>query len=184
MKLRIIAGSLGRRYLTIDKQARGDFRPTQERVRQAIAETIKMSIGDAVVADLCAGSGAFGFEMASRGAETVHFVESDRERARCITKHIELFGIQSMCSVFTADAQRFVATCRQAYDIIFFDPPYDNSGLAALAGWLPGLLSEKGILIYERGISGVPPAALFPGVGFARNTRTYGDTAVEFISRL
>jgi 16S rRNA (guanine966-N2)-methyltransferase len=184
MRLRIVAGSLGRRFVSIDKKARmSGFRPTQERVRQAVAETIKTRIPGAVVVDLCAGSGAFGFEMASRGAKEVHFVENDRERARCITKHAALFDVQGMCRVFETDVRRFVSACRQRYDIVFYDPPYEDAGLAALAGTLSSLLSDQGVLIYERDISDVPPADIFPPVEVGRETRTYGDTAVEFVTR-
>jgi 16S rRNA (guanine966-N2)-methyltransferase len=184
MRLRIVAGSLGRRFITVDKNARmSEFRPTQERVRQAVAETIKTGIPGAVVVDLCAGSGAFGFEMASRGAERVHFVESDRARAQCIAKHIELFGVKDICTVIQADVRKFVPACRQQYDIVFYDPPYGDAGLAALAGQLPSLLSKNGVLLYERDVSEVPSSDIFPSADFNRETREYGDTAVEFIRR-
>ena len=182
MRLRIVAGSLGRRFVTIDKKAQG-FRPTQERVRQAVAETIKTMVPGAVVVDLCAGSGAFGFEMASRGASVVHFVESDRDRARCITKHAALFNLQGMCRVFETDVRTFIAACHQSYDIVFYDPPYGDAGLAALAGDLPALVSGNGVLIYERDVSDVPAPDTFQQTGFNRETREHGDTAVEYITR-
>jgi 16S rRNA (guanine966-N2)-methyltransferase len=183
MKLRIVAGSLGRRFITVDKKASRDYRPTQERVRQAVAETVKSRVPGAVVVDLCAGSGAFGFEMASRGAATVHFVESDGDRARCIAAHAAIFKIQGACRVFETDARAFVRACRTRYDIVFYDPPYGDAGLAALAGTLPSLLAPNGLLIYERGISHVPSAPVFPPDEVDRETRTYGDTAVEYVTR-
>ncbi len=185
MRLRIVAGSLGGRYVTVDKNASGmDFRPTQGRVRQAVAETVKTRIQGAAVLDLCAGCGAMGFEMASRGAKEVHFVEHNRARAQCITKHAVLFGVQVFCSVVQTDARKFVSSCRGSYDIIFYDPPYGNVALASLVKDLPDLLSEQGLLIYERNISDVLPANVLPHGGLSRETREYGDTAVEFISRL
>jgi 16S rRNA (guanine966-N2)-methyltransferase len=183
MKLRIVSGSLGGRYITLGKKTPQDFRPTQERVRQAVAETIKNRIPEAVVLDLCAGSGAFGFEMASRGAKEVHFIESDSERCRSITHHASLFGIEDTCTVIRTDARKFVSSCSRAYDIVFYDPPYEDAMLAQLAGKLPALLSECGILIYERDVSEVPPSGVFPPDEVGRETREYGDTAVEFITR-
>ena len=184
MRLRIVAGTLGGRYVTLDKKARpGDFRPTQERVRQAVSETIKLRIPGGTVVDLCAGSGALGFEMASRGAGQVLFVESDRARAQCITRHIELFGLQNTCRVFPTDVRTFVRSAKSTYDIVFYDPPYGDKGLAAHAGTLTGLVSENGILVYERDISEVPAPEAFPQAAFGRETREYGDTAVEFITR-
>jgi 16S rRNA (guanine966-N2)-methyltransferase len=184
MRLRIVAGTLGGRYITLDKKARSsDFRPTQERVRQAVSETIKLRIPGATVVDLCAGSGAFGFEMASRGAGQVLFVESDRARARCISRHIELFGLEMACRVLSADVRTFMRSATSTYDIVLYDPPYGDKGLAALAGTLLGLVSENGVLVYERDISHMPSAEAFPPAAFGRETRTYGDTAVEFITR-
>jgi 16S rRNA (guanine966-N2)-methyltransferase len=183
MRLRIVAGSLKRRYITVDKKAlAGAFRPTQERVRQAVAETVKTRLAGAAVVDLCAGSGAFGFEMASRGAARVHFVESDRPRAQCITKHIELFGVGDLCTVFQTDARTFASSRRGTYDIVFYDPPYGDAGLAALAADLPALLSDNGVLIYEHARSGLF-AASCSFAGCECETRDYGDTAVEFITR-
>jgi len=183
MKLRIVAGSLGRRFITLDKQSQ-DFRPTQERVRQAIAETIKLRIPGAAVVDLCAGSGAFGFEMASRGAASVHFVERDRNRAQSLSKHIELFALTDRCTIFPLDVRTFIRSARGPYDIVFYDPPYGDAGLAVLAGTVPALLSDQGILIYERDVSEVPPPNLFGALEFVRETRTYGDTAVEYVTRM
>jgi 16S rRNA (guanine966-N2)-methyltransferase len=185
MRLRIVAGSLGGRYIAVDKNASGmDLRPTQERVRQAVAETVKTRIQGVAVLDLCAGSGAFGFEMASRGAKEVLFVEHNRARAQCIAKHAGLFGIQAICTVVQTDARKFAASCRQTYDIVFYDPPYGDAALASLVKDLPHLLSEQGLLIYERNISDVLPANVLSHGGLSRETREYGDTAVEFISRL
>jgi 16S rRNA (guanine966-N2)-methyltransferase len=185
MRLRIVAGSFGRRFITVAKQAQ-DFRPTQERVRQAVAETIKMRIPGASVVDLCAGSGAFGFEMLSRGAASAHFVEHDRGRAGCIARHAELFRVSDMITVFQTDVQKFVqssVSSNRTYDIVFYDPPYGDAGLAACAGTLLRLVSGKGVLIYERDISEVPPPDAFPKAGYSLETREYGDTAVEFIAK-
>lgn len=148
MKLRITSGSLRGRVITIPPKLE-DFRPTLERYRQAIAESIKLSIVDAHVVDICAGSGAFGFEMLSRGARQVDFVEEHRGRSKHIEHHAELFGAQHSCTVFGTSVATFVQRSRTLYDIIYFDPPYEDSTLAQLTPQLFTLLAPKGILLYE-----------------------------------
>mgnify|MGYP003729959903 CR=1 FL=1 len=130
MNIRIISGSLRGRRIQIHRSA-GAFRPTSQRVREAVADSIAGSISGAVVADICAGSGAFGFEMLSRGARTVDFVERDAARAADISRHARKFGVEGQCRIIVHDAARFVRSQTIArYNIIFYDPPYDDDELA------------------------------------------------------
>ncbi len=187
MKLRIVSGTLSRRFVTVEKRAQ-QFRPTQERVRTAVAETLKARIPGARAADLCAGSGALGIELVSRGAAHVDFVEDDRGRAAVILRHCEAFGIKNQCTVITQDVRRFVDSydrqgANGSYDIIFHDPPYGDAGLASLVPAIAGLLAVEGVLVYEREKTGVSQGARLAAKGFSAEERTYGDTVVEFIRR-
>ncbi|MBN2188552.1 MAG: RsmD family RNA methyltransferase, partial [Chitinispirillaceae bacterium] len=83
MRLRIIAGVLRGRILQCPGRQLA-FRPTLERTRTAMADMLQPRIGGSITADLCAGSGAFGFEMLSRGAARVDFIENDRRAAELI----------------------------------------------------------------------------------------------------
>ena len=183
MRLRIVSGILSRKYIVVEKKAQ-NFRPTQERVRQAVCETIKTRIADAKVADLCAGSGAFGFECISRGAASVDFVENDDTRARCIRRHCGLFAIEDLCRVFRQDVRRFIPACDTRYDIIYYDPPYEERSLALLVADLTGLLSDNGLLIYERDSSSAPAYVTTLPPPYGRKERVYGDTAVDYISAI
>lgn len=147
-KLRIVSGALKGRYVTVENGA--DFRPTQECVRESAAEIVKRKILGAAAVDLCAGSGAFGFEMVSRGAASVDFVEIDGRLADIIAGNARRFGVDGKTKVIRDDVTRFIASAAKRYDIIFYDPPYDDPKLQALIPELLKLLAEKGILIYER----------------------------------
>ena len=181
MNLRIISGALrGRRIFLPEKQV--TFRPTKDRVRQSLAETIKEQIPGAVAADFCAGSGAFGIELASRGAAKVHFVERDRLLARSLSASIDSFGIGAQCSMFNKDIVTFVRQCTFSYDIIFFDPPYENEELAALIPAMISLLSNDGILLYEyspRLKKSRQPFEFADSKNVLVETKAYGDTAVD-----
>jgi 16S rRNA (guanine966-N2)-methyltransferase len=182
MKLRIVGGLLGRRVLTIPR-AGEEFRPTLEKSRASVAEIVKDIVAGTVVADLCAGSGAIGFELLSRGAKTVHFVENDRTRARLITEHCKLFGVTLSCSVYCEDVRRFVQHLPCFYDLVYFDPPYGDASLPAIVPLLAGGLVKGGLVLHERRKK-VPGAPLTPECGLRlTRTRTYGDTAVDFYER-
>ena len=106
MKLRIISGELKGRYVVVGEGI--GIRPTQERVRESVAEILKRRARGAAVADLCAGSGAFGFEMASRGASSVDFVEVDKLAAVKIRENADALGVADRVRVVRDDVRKFV----------------------------------------------------------------------------
>lgn len=177
MRLRIVSGSLGGRFLTV-RGRDGDFRPTSERVREAVANRLRPRAASSQVGDFCAGSGAFGFEMLSAGAGFVHFVEKDRGRAEVIRGHARQFGVEDRCAVFACDIRSFLAGPGQSYDIVYFDPPYDDAELRALTPALIARLNQGGVLIYERRTS---REATGPAAG-QTELSTYGDTTLEFFA--
>lgn len=182
MKLRIVGGKLGRRVITVPPAAE-KFRPTLEKSRISVAEIVKERLPGAVVADLCSGSGAMGFEFLSRGARIVHFIESDRLRALCITDHCKLFGVNISCSVFCEDVVRFVDHFPCKYDLMYFDPPYEDPSLGRTVSALADGLAKGGLLLHERRKKTAPPV-LVPGCSIVLSrTRTYGDSAVDFYEK-
>jgi 16S rRNA (guanine966-N2)-methyltransferase len=129
-------------------------------------------------ADLCAGSGAFGFEMLSRGAATMDFIEENRARCSLIRGNAAAFGVLDRCRFIAADAAAFVRSCSERYDILFFDPPYDEKTLPALVPFLVRLLTPRGRLVYQRRRKRgeVPIDRITPG---SPTIKFFGDTAVE-----
>ncbi len=181
MKLRIIAGLLKRRNIVITG-AVSEFRPTKEIVREAVAGYLQNRIAHARVADICAGSGAFGFEMLSRGAQSVHFVESNGQRCRMIKKNAALFNVDDTCRIFKQDVRGFLKRCAYSYDIIYYDPPYKDELLAEILPNILSYMAAKGILVFERQRDGGKKPALSDE--FCVKTRTYGDTELVFVTHL
>ena len=182
MKLRIISGEFKGRYLTLPNR-QVTFRPTQERVRQALLEIVKERIPGAIAADVCAGSGAFGVELVSRGAQTVHFVENDRLYGQTLVKHVKRFGIEEHCRIFIEDVRRFTQRRECSYDIVFYDPPYENDALALQTRPLLSLLSPVGVFMYERAAGRPFPGSITGSDEYLVDTRRYGDTEVDFFTR-
>ena len=107
--------------------------------------------------DLFAGSGALGFEAASRGAERVTMVEKSPAVARALLNNLKTLGL---CSVFVhaQDGLEFASRDTQRYDVIFLDPPFAGDYLPKLLEILPQRLNEGGLLYVESGAAiEVPP---------------------------
>jgi 16S rRNA (guanine966-N2)-methyltransferase len=95
------------------------------------------------VADLFAGSGAFGFEALSRGAAFACFVENDAAAAAAIKANAAELGATNRVQILGGSALALPGS--EPFDLMFADPPYaPGSGTAAAqavatAGWLaPG----------------------------------------------
>ena len=133
---------------------------------------VHADLADALVLDLCAGSGALGLEALSRGAAHVDFVEQSPASLRILTSNIALLGASDRCAVVRGDAVRHVAGLRAgAYDVSFADPPYADRTAAEIA--------ERWVRVPFAHVLGIEHAAsvVLPGGG---DTRRYGDTALTF----
>ena len=73
--------------------------------------------------DLFAGSGALGFEAASRGATKVVMVDSDSNTIKILRDNIDLLSAKQVEAI-CGDAIMFLQNCDQVFDVVFIDPPY------------------------------------------------------------
>ncbi|MFT7414600.1 MAG: 16S rRNA (guanine966-N2)-methyltransferase [Methylophagaceae bacterium] len=132
-QLRIIGGKWrGRKLNFPDVEG---LRPTPDRVRETLFNWLQDKIGNARCLDLFAGSGAFGFEAASRGAESVTMVESDPVASKQLQSHCQLLTAAN-CNVESKTAQQFLISSLQQFDIVFIDPPYKSNLWSEIAAQL------------------------------------------------
>ena len=173
MSIRVCAGLY--RSRKIECPAKG-VRPTTDRVKQAIFSTLPLAIEGALVLDLFAGSGNLGIEALSRGAEQVTFVDGSKDCSRIIEKNLRLLDALAHARIVRAEASSFLEHCRDEFDVIFMDPPY-NKGLASeLAPHVYTFVKTGGVLVIEH--SPHEPIPIQPW-----KTRTYGDTMITYITR-
>ncbi|MCU0609936.1 MAG: RsmD family RNA methyltransferase [Chitinispirillaceae bacterium] len=178
MNLRIVAGSLKGRVISC-RDSVLPFRPTLGRMRTSIADMMQPRCMGATAADLCAGSGAMGFELLSRGAARVDFVEKNRQAAGIIRSHAQKFGVTAQCRILEQDAESFIQGSGDFYDIIFFDPPYADLALSALVPLLTNRLADDGVVLFQRAAAAVSENALV----LPFQTKTFGDTVIELYRR-
>jgi 16S rRNA (guanine966-N2)-methyltransferase len=182
--IRIVAGERRGRLLRVP--AGRTVRPTSERLREAIFSALESRLGPLsglVVVDLFAGTGALGLEALSRGAEQCVFVEHDRRVAATLSANIAALGYcerSRTCISSYEQALEAMSARGLCYDVLFVDPPYRmlTEVVGRLAGYLPALLSARGVVVIE-GPKGVDPA-LGEAVMFQRR---YGDTLVTMVGR-
>jgi len=133
--LRIIAGIYRGRHLKSPPSL--DVRPTSDRLRETLFNILSPRIGNVRFLDLCAGSGAVGIEALSRGAAQATFVDRSRKMCGLIEANLDLCQVpEDQTEVFNSEAGDFLhhAITRKiaAWDIVYFDPPYQDDYLHVL----------------------------------------------------
>jgi 16S rRNA (guanine(966)-N(2))-methyltransferase RsmD len=154
-QVRIIGGEWKRTPLPV-LDALG-LRPTPDRVRETVFNWISHLRGgdwsEANVLDLFAGSGALGFEAASRGARSVLMLDSHTPVVRQLESIKDKLKADAV-TVMRGDAFATalgMAQRGQRFDLIFLDPPYNVQFLEKALPLCEGLLNEGGLVYAEAG---------------------------------
>ena len=158
--MRVISGSARGRRL---KELQGmDTRPTTDKVKESLFNIIQFEIEGRRVLDLFGGTGQLGIEALSRGAANCTFVEQRRDAVALIRENVKDCRFQEQAKIVQGDALSFLASCREKFDVILLDPPY-NKGLLeesiqSIAKF--DILAEHGIIVCESAAEWtIPPLA-------------------------
>lgn len=124
-EVRIIGGQWKRSKLPVaDKPG---LRPTPDRVRETLFNWLGQDLTGWTCVDAFAGSGALGFEAASRGAKAVTLVEQDTALVAQLKKTKE----QLQADAVQVQRGNGVGALKQwpaaSADLILLDPPFDAS---------------------------------------------------------
>jgi len=160
-EVRIVGGALRRSKLPVAD--RPGLRPTPDRVRETLFNWLGQDLTGWRVLDAFAGSGALGFEAASRGAAEVVLLERDAALARSLQASRERLHANAV-QVEAADALAWMARCEPGrFDLVLLDPPFD-SPLAAPALQAATRLVAPGGMVYLEAAQALsaPPAGLEP----------------------
>ena len=123
--MRIISGKNRGRQITAPNNL--PVRPTTDMAKESLFNILNnyFYFDRVTVLDLFAGTGNLTYEFASREALSVTSVDSYQACTDFIRRTVDKLGYGSQVSVVKADAFLFTQRCRQQFDIIFADPPYD-----------------------------------------------------------
>lgn len=123
--VRIIAGKWRRTPLPVSDL--NGLRPTGDRVRETLFNWLNHFLGDFSEIeglDLFAGSGALGFELASRGADSVTLIEKNRAAYTKLCAVRDKLNAGDILNIQCGDCLTILSTTDKKFDIIFIDPPF------------------------------------------------------------
>jgi pantetheine-phosphate adenylyltransferase/16S rRNA (guanine(966)-N(2))-methyltransferase RsmD len=177
--MRIIAGTArGTRLAPVPR----GVRPTSDRVRESIFNSLGQYFEGGVVLDLYAGTGALGVEALSRGCERAVFVERDGRALAAIKENLRRAGFEGRAEIIRRDVGRaldLMLTDGRVFNLIFADPPYRIAATEVgdvLFSRLGALLAPDGRVVIESGEA--PAGGIKKGVA-----RRYGGTFVTILER-
>ena len=182
--MRIIAGAAKGMLLAVPRTG---VRPTADRIREAIFSSLGERVVGADVLDLFAGTGALGFEAASRGARSVVFVENSRAALPVLKRNMETFRTnrEIHCELTVARADvlakiRKLTGNAKRFSLVLADPPYGEAAQSLLADKnLPLVLAGDGLVVLE---SARRTELSIPAVWKVVRESVYGDTRVTFLA--
>lgn len=121
--MRIITGKYkGTKLFSVDGKT---TRPTTDYNRELIFSVYSDYEGKRIL-DLYAGTGSFGLEALSRGAEYVDFVEFSSKAIGVLLQNIAKLRCGEDCHIHRRRVEQFLKDSSQKWDIIFLDPPYNK----------------------------------------------------------
>jgi 16S rRNA (guanine966-N2)-methyltransferase len=176
--VRIIGGRWRGSKLPVPAQA--GLRPTPDRVRETLFNWLAPVLPGSRCLDLFAGSGALGFEAASRGARRVLAIEREPRQVASLRDSAARLGGDGV-EVLLGDALAWLrAAPVETFDIAFVDPPFASGLWAGVRERLPAHLAESAWLYVEQPVDAdvVPPA----GFALHREGRTR-ETAYRLFRR-
>lgn len=122
--------------------------PTKNVVTLAIFSMLRKTVKGAKCLDLFAGSGNLGLNALSLGARECVFVDQESNNINTIKENALKLGFENKAKIIHAKAEKLLASPPNTiYDIIFLDPPY-NQTIDNLARNLLNCINEDSVIIY------------------------------------
>ena len=157
-----------------------EVRPTLSKIRESIFNMLSAftDFENSKFLDMFSGSGIISLEAVSRGFEKVVSIEKNYKTAKLIKENFLSLGIEP--NLIIKDSVKAVDTLNDKFDVIYLDPPYENTELyeKALNKIIEkNFLSENGIIIVEKqkNIEFKIPS----GYSLIKD-KIYGDVKIEF----
>lgn len=150
--MRIITGLYRGRHFDIPRTFKA--RPTTDFAKENLFNVLNgyIDFDDAAALDLFSGTGSISLELLSRGCRQVVSVEADREHCLFIRQCLKKLSAENHLLI-RGDVFRFLKSCRQQFDFIFADPPYELTELPQIPDLIfqHDLLRGGGLFVLEHG---------------------------------
>ena len=159
------------------------LRPTGDRIRETLFNWLQPRLPEASCLDLFAGSGALGLEAASRGAGRVVLLDRSPLVVDQLQHNISLLGLEQT-QVEQADANTWLQTPSQQFDIVFLDPPFaDDLLLSVCHDLVAGAWLKPDALVYIESDAASGPPELPPTLSILKDKKA-GQVAYYLCSNV
>lgn len=150
--MRIISGKYAKRNLFTLKSNK--TRPTSDKVKESLFNSLGQFFNGGNVLDLYAGSGALGIESVSRGYDHASLVDINHAACSIIKKNVALTKEENRFSVYNMRsnaALKLFAENQEKFDLVFLDPPYAKEKIAKDMSQMDelGLLNANATVVAE-----------------------------------
>ena len=173
--MRITGGSLAGRQVKVPP---GVIRPAMDMMRESIFAVLGDLSGLSFL-DLFSGSGIIALEAASRGAEYIEAVEMDPLKRKILLENVSISPIRINCKFLPVEL--YVKRAKQAFDIIFCDPPFPYKFKWDLITSIrDSILIKMNTLLLLHRPRNENPENLSPEM-VHEDMREYGRSVVDFI---
>jgi 16S rRNA (guanine966-N2)-methyltransferase len=146
-EVRIIGGTWKRSKLSVP--AKPGLRPTPDRVRETLFNWLGQDLAGLKCVDAFAGSGALGFEAASRGAADVLLIEQDAALVANLQAHKTRLKAESIRIQRGDGISSLRSLPKASIDVIFIDPPFDAGLFSEAITAAAHAISEQGVIYLE-----------------------------------
>lgn len=174
--MRITGGKYCGRTVDVERGSL-EIRPAMDRMRESVFAVLGDLTGLSFL-DLFSGSGILGLEAASRGASPVVCIEKDPDKFPALLRHVSIAEERIECH--SMPVERFLLRNKQAFSIVFCDPPFPYKFRAELLARLAEspTVAEGGLVLmhFPRGDKlpeSIGPMSLV-------DEREYGRSIVRF----
>jgi 16S rRNA (guanine(966)-N(2))-methyltransferase RsmD len=152
-------------------------------VRESLFNIIAAYIPEAKVLDLFSGTGSFGIEALSRGADLAVFIDKSPECAAIIKDNLNHTKLSEKASVYKGEVidvlSRSIAGSRK-FDIVFMDPPYSKNIVVETMDFISknDIINDNGLVIAEYSANDTVSERF--GNFLRIDSRKYGKTIISF----
>lgn len=181
--MRIIGGDFkGRKLRSVPGS---NIRPTADRTREAIFNILASRVRGSNVLDLFAGTGAFGIEALSRGADSAFFIDCYKEPISVLRRNLEDISLESRSKILQWNIAKSLDCLRSlqtSFNLIFLDPPYNKNLI------IPTLSNLHNSRSVRKGACVVIEHSQHESISFDESIfkqsdqRKYGKTLVSFFN--
>lgn len=180
--MRIVAGEFKSRKI---QTLKGDTsRPSSNKLRAAVFNSMGTYFSGGHVLDLFAGTGAMSFEAISRGFSKATLFEIDKKAFLNIKNNIKDLELENKCTLICGDAMSQFSKMNSSVDLVIMDPPYAYNHYVELLTKVisSGLLNDDAIILVESDSKKELPNLILNYEVFKQ--KTYGGSCIRYYERV